>query len=115
MTSVSHPPCSPISPLPNSTYKNDKPGRSLVIVNETTNIILWLLPSPARGSALALSLDRGCRFSLFFRKAVHANAQLFCSLGPQDRENRQPLDRERDPECLGINRAKPASVLSWEA
>ncbi len=35
-------------------------------------------------------VGEGCRFSLFFRKAVHANAQLFCSLGPQDRENRQP-------------------------
>ncbi len=50
---------------------------------------------------------RGCRFfpiplpdqrlSIFsvFRKAVHANGQLFCSLGPQDRENRQPLTWER--------------------
>src|SRR5713101_7181491 len=37
------------------------------------------------------------RLSIFsvFRKAVHANAQLFCSLGRQDRENRQPLSRER--------------------
>src|SRR5216683_2522576 len=37
------------------------------------------------------------RLSIFsvFRKAVHANAQLFCSLGPQDRENRQPLTWER--------------------
>src|SRR5260370_11116435 len=32
---------------------------------------------------------------------VHANAQLFCSLGPQDRENRQPLDRERDLKSQG--------------
>src|SRR5712692_476925 len=91
MTSVSHPPCSPISPLPNSTYKDDKPGRSLVIVNETTNIISGSCPHPRAPGALALSLDRGCRFSLFSAKAVHANAQLFCSLGPQDRENRQPL------------------------
>src|SRR5229473_2547040 len=35
--------------------------------------------------------ERGCRFSLFSAKAVHANAQLFCSLGARDRENRQPL------------------------
>src|SRR6266851_5591069 len=44
----------------------------------------------------SLSLSRGCRFSLFSAKAVHANAQLFCSLGARDRENRQPLDRERN-------------------
>jgi hypothetical protein len=31
---------------------------------------------------------------------MHANAQLFCSLGPQDRENRQPLDRERDRKWI---------------
>src|SRR5260370_25371915 len=43
----------------------------------------------------SLSLSRGCRFSLFSAKAVHANAQLFCSLGARDRENRQPLSRER--------------------
>jgi hypothetical protein len=50
-------PASPNSPGPDA--QDDKPGRSLVSVNETTNIIiLWLLPSPARASALALSLDR---------------------------------------------------------
>ena len=61
---------------------------------------------------LTLTLTHpGQRLSIFsvFRKALHANAELFCSLGPQDRENRQPLDRERDLERSGINRAKPAS------
>ncbi len=44
---------------------------------------------------------------LFFRKAVHANAQLFCSLGPQDRENRQPLSRER----VGVRAAATSDVV----
>src|ERR1700730_18433431 len=59
---------------------------------------MWLLPSPARARR-ACPLP-GQRLSIFsvFRKAVHANAQLFCSFGPQDREDRQPLDRERDLE-----------------
>src|SRR5216683_1288620 len=57
--------------------------------------IVWILPSPARARR-ACPLP-GQRLSIFsvFRKAMHANAQLFCSLGPQDRENRQPLSRER--------------------
>src|SRR5216684_7976308 len=33
---------------PGPDAQDDKPGRSLVIVNETTNILMWLLPSPAR-------------------------------------------------------------------
>src|SRR5713226_4466698 len=80
--------------------QHDKPGRRLVIVNETavTQHHLWLLPSPARARR-ACPLP-GRRLSIFsvFRRAMHASAQLFCSLGPQDRENRQPLDGERDLE-----------------
>jgi hypothetical protein len=62
--------------------------------------IVWILPSPARARR-ACPLP-GQRLSIFsvFRKAMHANAQLFCRSGPQDRENRQPLDRERDRKRL---------------
>src|SRR5260370_14359007 len=74
-------------------------------------------PHPRAPGALALSLDRGCRFSLFSAKAVHANAQLFCSLGARDRENRQPLDRERDLKKQGKGKRRsqtrvPGSRLS---
>src|SRR6266849_3735360 len=65
------------------------------------NRTVWPLPSPARATR-ACPLP-GQRLSIFsvFRKAVHANAQLFCSLGAQDRKNRQPLDRERDLKKQG--------------
>jgi hypothetical protein len=55
----------------------------------------------------------GQRLSIFsvFRKAVHANAQLFCSFGPQDRENRQPLDRERDLKDWERENAVPRLLL----
>src|SRR5216683_3079074 len=50
----------------------------------------------ATAAPLALSLDRGCRFSLFSAKPCTPMLNFFARSGPQDREYRQPLDRERD-------------------
>jgi len=51
---------------------------------------MWLLPSPARhggckktatAAPLALSLDRGCRFSLFFAKPCTPMLNFFARSG----------------------------------
>src|SRR5216684_5698096 len=50
----------------------------------------------ATAAPLALSLDRGCRFSLFSAKPRTPMLNFFARSGAKDQENRQPLDRERD-------------------
>jgi hypothetical protein len=72
-------PTSPNSPGPDA--QDDKPGRSLVIVNETTNIILWLLPSPAR-------------------------ARRACPL-PDNRERDLEMDTEMKPKKSQTRRMQP--------
>ena len=65
-----------------------------VIVNETTvtQHQMWLLPSPARHGGcktnatpapLALSLSRGCRFSLFSARPCTPMLNFFARSGPK--------------------------------
>src|SRR6266849_7694219 len=72
--------------------------RSLLILNRYSVRCAHVADSLARSAFGSASVPLPAqRLSIFsvFRKAMHANAQLFCSLGPQDREHRQPLSRER--------------------
>src|ERR1700680_3570696 len=43
----------------------------------------WLLPHPRTPGALTLSLDRGCRFSLFFAKPCTPTLNFFARSGPK--------------------------------
>src|SRR5713226_7359890 len=99
MTSVSHPPCSPISPLPNSTYKDDKPGRSLVIVDETVVTLLFAsLRSAAHVADSFARLASSPINSVISGCCPHPRAPGALALS---------LDRERDPEGQGeVQRGK---------